>query len=322
MGGLRTVLRVIFAIVVVAVTGLLVFFIIRHPIKDTMETRKPAPNNTRIVSISDGRKYTESTYSWKPAQNNGLIQRKTIYDCSTTYSYLYIGDNKFYRVLIPDVPVSNDIGKSIKADDGSFEVYVKNSVNRDTLSRDLGLKKVINIDKDTIQTDTSSKGKITMYRLLSNTIAIVYVVYDGSENYAVLHESITEDSNVLTITKANYDVAIDKVDNLVYDGIYAPTLDLDASSLTVNYSRYMDGYLYAINNLEGFDSCRDRYLVLLQLLGTGTITKLYESDGVLYAESGNYEIGLSKVNTNQTYLFLGYGEEGKCNIIDYISKKG
>lgn len=60
--------------------------------------------------------------------------------------------------------------------------------------------------------------------------------------------------------------------------------------------------------------------ILAQLIvyAGAPIDEMYEDENIVYAKAGDWYVGMVRHNTNTTIVFIGSGEEAKCNIVSLI----
>lgn len=267
---------------------------------------------------TNGLVYTEKEWTWKPIESKSIIQFVDDVTTPTKVVTLNIDIDTYVDVEIPDVEYFYDFGKTVWASDGSFLIRIMKDAAMDNLSALAGIDDIVSINKSTVCSADDVKGKKTIATLV-NDVAIIADVYSGDEAYSIIRKSISNIVSGYTIEKVSYSDDMTKLTKLVYNGSYAPQYIPQEISLVQQRLLFEDGVFYSQSIVEPFYAVKDRYLKLISTFSKEPIQALYDDGVIVYAESGNYTVGLTSYNSNTTIVYIGEGEEARCNIISSLN---
>lgn len=273
--------------------------------------------STYVNQTEDGRTYTQKEWVWEPNEFRGVIEYADYSTVNTKTITLNLSPGIYYDITIPDIQYFYDFGKTVWASDGSFVIRVIGNVTQDNLSTLAGINNSQSVNQYTVETVDGAKGVRIVAKLVDD-VAIIANIYNGNENYSIIKDSIVSNEKY-EIKDISYSESFVELDSLMYTGKYVA--QYTPQDITLEQERYLfeDGVLYIQSVMEPRVNIVDDYLKLLQSFSKEDITAYYEKDSITYAESGKYTIGLVTYNSNTTILYVGEGEEARCNIITNLN---
>lgn len=286
-------------------------------------TGKIEKKNVDNVSIyrnetANGLVYTEKEWTWKPIESKAVIQLIEDVTIPTKTVTLNIDVDTYVDLEIPDVEYFYDFGKTVWASDGSFLIRIMKDATMDNLSALAGIDNSVSISKSTLCSADNVKGKKTIATLIDG-IAVIADVYSGDEAYSIIRKSISNIVSGYTIDEIPYADDMTKLTKLIYNGSYVAQYVPQEISLIQERLLFEDGVFYSQSVVEPLYAVKDRYLKLISTFSKESIQALYDDGAIVYAESGDYTVGLTSYNSNTTIVYIGEGEEARCNIISSLN---
>jgi uncharacterized protein YxeA len=269
-----------------------------------------------IYTTEDGCKYTEAEWDWKPVEYKKLINYVDTTGVATQTISLYLEDDVYYNVTVPVTDYIYDYGKTVWAVDGSYMIRVISGASLDNLSSLAGIDNGQALNQTTLCTQDSRKGQKTIVTLI-DSYAIIANVYYGDDTYSIIRNSLSSENSsyVFDVSYADDYVELEK---LSYVGEYVGQVVFQDVSLEQQKYMFADGVLWSSSVFEPLYKTKELYLERICAASGQGIDETYSTDGMFYAKSGNYYLGLVSYNSNTTIVFLGDGEETKCNIISVM----
>lgn len=261
--------------------------------------------------------YTEAEWDWRAYENRDTIKYEENVSVPTTTVVMNIDANTFYNVIIPDKPYIYDFGKTIWAEDGSFVIRIIGNGSLDNLSGLAGIDNGINVNQLTITSQEKIKGRRTIATLVGES-AVVADIYGSNEDYSVIRDSIASNHDTYNISVPYAENCV-RLDEIKYEGSYAPQVILNDVSMKQDRKLFKDGLLWTSSMVEPYYKAKDIYLAKMIAASNGAVEEIYDDGKVLFARSGNYYVGVISYNTNTCIVMIGEGEEAYCNIVSIIS---
>lgn len=269
----------------------------------------------KTYTTEDGHTYTEASWAWKPVESNKIIDFiDTSTVGATTTVPLVFDDETYYNVTIPDVPYIYDYGKTIWAQDGSFMIRVVGNANVQNLSSIAGIDDGINLNQLTLVSQPS-KGSRTVVTLVGD-VAVVANIFEGNDTLAIIADSLQTNRVTYNVEEVKYSKKCNYLTDISYSGQYAQSITVDEVSLYQERYMFADGFLWTQAVMKPFEQTQDIYMGKISAFsGSWEIDEVYRNDRVVYARSGDYYVGIIKVNANTCLTMLGMGDEANCNIV-------
>lgn len=308
---------VIIIVAIVATIGFGIFAIIYSGIIYSSEEKAVVTINTN----EEGKTFTTREWVWQPAEEDGLISYLPDSDNIETQTItLCLQGNNYVDIEIPsNIEYISDYGKTVYAEDGSFLIRVIQDTTLTNLSTKAGITDSQSLSKICVASKEDKEGTKTIATLLDNDngYAILVNIYSGNEAYTVIRNSILQAS---TYEKKDIKFSNDlkQLDTLDYSGNFTNQIIVNDINLSQIQYLFAEGQLYQQSVVEPMSKIYEQYLITLNTLSNSEISTIYESSGVVYAEAGGYYLGLFAYNSNTTIVFIGSGEESKCNIISLL----
>ena len=308
--------KILLVLAVVLTLGFVVFALWYLGILDF---NKVKPGNVAIMKDDYGRTYTERRWYWKPKEYRGMVTY--LPDSSgllTTSVPLLLHDDTYYNVEIPaDSEYIWDMGKSIFAEDGSWQVKVVGNATLDNISSLAGVDQSEALTRNVLQSPTSKKGSKTVATVIDGC-GIICTIYEGDAAYTIMRNSLVSNQSPYEIDSVQYADEIRYINTLSYSGQYVAQVQYTEVNLSIDEYLFADGSLYVLSDLENIKATRERYLKQLNVMSGAKIESLYDKDGIVYAQAGDCFIGLISYNSNTTIVAIGQGEEARCNILSLL----
>lgn len=310
---IKYVLIALFSILLLSAAGVCIYMVF------TNWNKQPAYEQEPIINVTeDGYTYTRWDWEWKAnQQKEPIVYLDDVSGVETRTVTLFLDDYRYYDIVIPDVPVMIDYGKTVSAIDGSFTVRVIEGASEANLSSYAGITNPIAVTKNSL-CSSNEKG-MRAVACLQEGYAIVAEVYSGDEAYTVLYNSITSQRIPYSLFEEDKSIENSKrVTDLYYHGNFVGQIVFDEVNLNQDIYRFRDGSMWTRSVFESMDSTRELYKDKLVALASTNIEEYYYTSNMYYAKAGNWYIGLVSYNSNTTITFIGYGEEARCNIITLL----
>lgn len=273
--------------------------------------------NVYVYTTESGLKYTEAKWDWRPAEFKDIINYVDTSELGTQKVTLHLEGNNFCDVSIPLNEYVYDYGKTIWAVDGSYMVRVIGDASLDTLSSLAGIDDGVALNQTTICTADGKKGQRTITTLVDD-FAIIANVYYGDENYSILRDSLVELNESYIIEDVEYSDDYVELERISYSGQFVSQVIFQ--DITMEQKKYIfeKGVLWCSYIFDDLDDIKNEYLCRLCAMSGEKIEETYTVDGMFYAKSGDFYLGLISYNSNTTIVMLGDGDESKCNIVSTI----
>lgn len=262
--------------------------------------------------------YTEKEWTWTPKEFKGVINYIPKPETPTKNITLNLSPGVYYDIDIPDVPYFYDFGKTVWASDGSFVIRVIGKATQDNLSALAGIDNSESLNQTTVCTKNDAKG-VKIIATLVDDVAVIANIYEGDDTYSIIRDSIVNNKGKYEISEIRYAENYSKPDKLSYTGKFVAQYVPQEISLIQERYLFEEGVLYAQSVVEPISSVRETYLKLIQSFSKEDIQVYYNKNGITYAQSGEYTIGLMSYNSNTTIVLIGEGEEARCNIISGLN---
>lgn len=313
---MKKVIAIVGSVLIVCLTGLIVVGVIVYT--GVLNKNILNKETVYVYSTDDGYVYTESEWDWKPAEFKGAISYvDTVTDFKQKVT-LCLDDNTYYDVIIPNIDYIYDYGKTVWAIDGSYMIRVIANATMDNLSSLAGIDNSIPLTQTTICSPDNQKGSRTIATLV-NSYAIIANVYYSDNVFSILRDSLSSGKSPYAPSEPDYSDEYVELDKLSYFGKYIGQVTFQEVSLEQKKYMFQDGTLWCSSVFDNFINTKETYLKKLCTITNAKIDESYQAGGIYYAKAGNYYLGVVAYNTNTTIVFLGDGEESKCNIIFMIN---
>lgn len=313
---MNKVIKVIICILTILVTVTCVIGILCY----TGVLNKKSIDNVTVYRNTNkqGLTYTEKEWTWKPLESKNVIEYIEPLDIQSKTITLNLTPGVYYDINIPDVPYFYDFGKTVWASDGSFVIRVIGNATVNNLSSLAGIDGVESLNQNTITTKDGVKGSRIIATLI-DSCAIIANVYAGNDNYSLIRDSILNNNGKYEISDVKYSDECSKPDKLTYTGNFVAQYTPQEINLVQERFLFEEGVLYTQSIVEPLTDVRETYLKLIQSFSKEEVQVYYDNNGIVYAESGNYTIGLMSYNSNTTIVLIGEGEEARCNIVSGLN---
>lgn len=282
--------------------------------------REDVSENKVLVQTDDrGRQYTSRQYSWKPLEYRKqiLLVPDTSRISKQTVS-VNLHDNVYYDIKVPtETSYFCDYGKTVFADDGSWQIRVLSEATLDNIGQLAGIVDGDSLSSNVIQTKYENKGAKSIATIFDG-YAVVCTVYQGDAAYTIMRNSLVENQNPYTVDTPTYSNELNRMESLSYDGSYVAQVKYNKNDISLEQWYFADGNMYISTDLRAFADITDIYLIKLCKESRSSIDSIYQSGGVLYATAGDYQLGLITYNSNTTIVMFGKGEESRCNVLSYL----
>ncbi len=267
-----------------------------------------------VYTTNDGHTYTEARWNWKPVEFKKLINYTDTSSLPKVTVALHLDGDMYYDISLPNDEYIYDYGKTIWAIDGSYMVRVISGASMDTLSSVAGIGNGLALNQTTICTQDKVKGMKTIATLIGS-YAVVANVYYGDEAWSILRDSLSNGSTSYVIDDISYADGYVELKELSYTGKYVGQVVFQNVDLTQHKYMFEGGVLWVSSTFDKLVDVKNTYLKRLIAASGGSIEETYSANGMFYAKSGSYYLGLIAYNANTTIVLFGDGEETKCNII-------
>lgn len=271
-----------------------------------------------IYKTEEGYKYTEAKWDWKPVEFKKYINYVESSSLEKQKVVLHLKGDEYYDVSIPMNDYIYDYGKTVWAVDGSYMIRVVADATLDNLSALAGIDNGDALNQTTICTQDNQKGQRTIATLV-NGYAIIANVYYGDETYSIIRDSLMSTNESYVRDEVSYADDYVELDKLSYSGQYVGQVTFQNVDLEQHKYMFEDGTLWCSSVFDNLYNTEVDYLNRLCAASGEKIDETYKVDGMFYAKSGNYYLGLVSYNSNTTIVLLGDGEETKCNIISIMN---
>ena len=270
-----------------------------------------------VYTTDEGYKYTEAVWDWKPAEFKKLINYVDTSAEEKQTVTLHLEEDTYYDVTIPMKDYIYDYGKTIWAVDGSYMIRVVSGATLDNLSSLAGIDNGLALNQTTICTQDNRKGQKTIATLIDD-FAVIANVYYGDDVYSIIRDSLGSGVQSYVLDEVSYADDYVELEKLSYTGKFVGQVVFQEINLEQKKYMFADGVLWCSSVFEPLYKTQDDYLKRLYTASGQGIDETYYADGMFYAKSGNYYLGLVSYNSNTTIVLLGDGEETKCNIISIM----
>lgn len=282
--------------------------------------REDVSENKVLVQTDDrGRQYTSRQYSWKPLEYKKqiLLIPDTSRISKQTVS-VNLHDNVYYDIKVPtETSYFCDYGKTVFADDGSWQIRVLSEATLDNIGQLAGIVDGDSLSSNVIQTKYENKGAKSIATIFDG-YAVVCTVYQGDAAYTIMRNSLVENQNPYTVDTPTYSNELNRMESLSYNGSYVAQVKYNKNDISLEQWYFADGNMYISTDLRAFADITDIYLIKLCKESRSSIDSIYQSGGILYATAGDYQLGLITYNSNTTIVMFGKGEESRCNVLSYL----
>ena len=316
---MKKILNIFIIAIVLCITAGVVLFVLNYT--DVFNVNKALSKDTSIMYTDDGKIYTERKWTWKPIETRDKITYESDTSSVPTRKIsLTLGDNEYYDITIPsDIEIIQDFGKTVWAVDGSYQIRLIKGVTLNTITSLAGIDDGTAITQSLITTADGKKGRRSIALLLKDDVGVVADIYSGNDTYSIIRDSLMKNNSTYVATAPNVIKQTENLSDISYIGNYAAQVVFQDVTLKQQQLLFADGLLYIQSDVRPLYKIVDEYLIRLSETSTRDIDILYRSSSFVYAESGDYILGLIYYNSNTTITLVGQGEEAKCNIISIIS---
>ena len=315
---MKRVLSIIGIIVAVLITGAVVFGVLLYT--GVIKSEDIDNLSVYVYENGQGQKYTVAEWSWKPIEDKKIISYVNVPATVPTVTVALAFDNDtYYDIKIPDVPYVYDFGKTVWAEDGSFMIRVVGNATMDNLAALAGIDNGESINQYTIKSPDGQKGARTIATLIKGT-GIIVNIYSGNQTYSILRDSIADNRFTYSFSEVPYANGCKYIDKVSYTGSFIPSVSVDDKSIKQNRHMFEEGMLWTQTVVQVYADACHTYLAKMVASSVSGKVELYYDDGVkMYAKSGDYYVGVVKLNANTCIALIGMGEEANCNIVSIMS---
>lgn len=310
MSALKRLLVIFICVAAVIATGVLVYFVGTYT--GLFNKEKIDRVHVYEYETEDGRVYTKREFEWKPITKKTKIT--LINEEAHSIRIPLILSRGVYTYLdIPDVPIINDMGKTIYAEDGSFMIRVIGNTTMDNLSAVAGIDNGTNLNQFTIVTKEGKRGPRTFATLIQDS-GVIINVFSGDDYFTTFYNSLQNGLEVVSDVNASlngmYDTSL-----LEYNGMYAPSVYPKVRSMQAETFMFKSGYLYSQTVALSPKDAITTYLQDLAILAnTENISQYYENDKLFVAQVDDWTLGILKLDSSASMVMIGSGDEAWCNI--------
>lgn len=272
----------------------------------------------RTYTTDNGYTYTKRTWSWQPKEfkekinyieNTSSIPSKIVSLC--------VEDNTYIDITVPrNINYMWDFGKTIWAEDGSYQIRLIKGLENSSLSVTAGIDNPYSLSPTVVTTNDKKKGMRTVAAALGD-VYVIADIYEGDETYSLIRKSLLS-ATPYEISKS-YNVTSTNLDDISYTGSFQSSVTFQEVSLMQERYLFEKGALYIQSDVRAIQNVADEYLNRLYVFSGEEPSLICHNNGLYYAEAGDYYLGLIEYNSNTTIVLLGSGEEAKCNIVTIIS---
>ena len=312
---MKRILIIIGAIVLVIAAGLFTWFFLTYT--ELLSPKDVDRKTVYTYTNDDGLVYTERQWDWKPMNNKEEIHYTEDIFTPVRTVQLNLVDEVYYDINIPDVPIIYDFGKTIYAEDGSFEIRVVGNVTLDNLSAMAGIDKGTALNQLTIVNSEKSKGKRIIATVVDDC-GIIANIFNNDEYYSIIRDSLGKNHKSYLIDEIPYSDTCNYLSELVYTGSFVPQLIYRDITLESTKHLFEYGYLWTQSIVEPFYRAKQLWLTKMVVTSGMPVDSIYETDDILFASAGDVYIGVVNYNTNTSIVLIGEGEEAYCNIVSII----
>ena len=313
---MKRALKVTICILLAIATVITVYFVLTKTGILGVKLFKPTVST---FTTDSGKLYTVRNWKWTPVEFTGKINKIESASLPSKKVLLSVDKDSYYAVRVPDKNYITDFGKTIYAEDGSYMIRIMSDIDSTNLGVTAGITDPILIDSRCIATNENAKGKRTIARLLNETVAVVADVYYGDDTYSIISDSIINNKTVTNGQDATFAPDAVQLSDIRYQGKYVGQVTFQKVDLQMQKYLFADGYLWIQSDVNPMADIKDRYLRKLVNISSSNISSYYMTSGMIYAEAGDYTLGMLAYNTNTTIVLLGQGEEARCNIISILN---
>lgn len=310
------VIKIIIVAIIVAITIFTVYFVLTKTGVLGVKLFKP---QVSTFSTDNGKIYTIRDWKWTPVEYTGKINKVEASSLPSRKVLLSTDRDSYYTVRIPDKNYITDFGKTIYAEDGSYMIRILSDIRTADLGVVAGITDPILIDSKCILTNDKAKGKRTVARLLDDSTAVVADIYYGDDTYSIISDSIINNKSIISGADVSYTGDSVQLSDIIYSGKYVGQVTFQKVDLQMQKYLFADGYLWIQSDLNPLKDVQNRYLKKLVNIASQSITASYMNSSIVYAEAGDYTLGLFSYNTNTTIVLIGQGEEARCNIVSTLN---
>lgn len=313
---MKKVLKILGLVVLVLATLAVVAFVLIKT--GIIDLDKPAADEVRISTNSQGYMFTERLWSWKPIEYRGKITYiENTAGVQTQTVSLCLGGSEYIDLQVPaESSYIWDFGKTIWASDGSYQIRLIKGITMDNIGITAGIDNGESLTPTVLTTREGVKGCRSIAAIIGD-YAVIANVYQGDETYSVLRQSIL---NAEVYSRDNtYEPTTKNVDDVSYTGSYVAQVVFQKVSLEQQRYLFQSGALYVQSEVRPMHDICDEYLNRLAVFAGQEPSMIYYDGGILYAEAGDCYLSLITYNANTTIVLLGNGEEAKCNEVSIIA---
>lgn len=313
---MKKAIKVIISILVILITLAVVGFALIYT--GVIDLHKIDKASIYTHTEANGKVRTTREWQWRAAKTTATIQYVDTSRLEKQTVSVNIDGVDYYNI---DVPVGNyiyDYGKTIWAEDGSYLIRVLSGCTMDNLSLMAGIDEGEALDQITLTSKEKKKTARTLCKLVDDDTAVVINVYEGSETYSIIRDSLVNNTEMIHKDTIEYADNYKQLDKITYSGQFVPQVVY--SQIDLDWLRYLfaDGELSVYAQFDSLIHVRAKTLAQLTVYADAPIDEMYEDSNIIYAKAGNWYLGMVKHNTNTTIIFIGCGEEAKCNIVSLI----
>ena len=313
---MKKVLKIIISILVILITiATVAFALIKTGVIDLTKIDKV---NVYTHKDDNGFVYTTREWDWTPAKTTETIKYVDTTNIEKQTVSVNISGINYYSIDVPVGAYIYDYGKTIWAEDGSYLIRVISDCTLDNLSLMAGIDDGEALDQVTLTSKESRRKARTLCKLVDDDTAVVINVYSGSDTYSIIRDSLVSNNEMIHKDTIEYSDNFKELDAISYSGKFVAQVIY--SQIDLDWLRYLfeDGELSIYAKFDSLAMVRSDVLAQLIVYAGAPIDEMYEDENVVYAKAGDWYVGMVRHNTNTTIVFIGSGEEAKCNIVSLI----
>lgn len=280
---------------------------------------KVEESNVLIQKDDNGLTYTQRAFSWKPVEyKKQILLVPDTSKVSKRVVTVNLHDNVYYDIKVPaDSTYFCDYGKTVFANDGTWQIRVLAEADVSTIAALAGIKNSQSLSSNVIQTNYEDKGAKSIATIIDG-YAIVCTVYEGDIAYTLMRNSLVENQKTYTVNTPEYADGYTKLSDLKYNGPYVAQIKYSKNDIHLEQWYFAEGNLYLTTELRGLTTIKNDYLIKLCKSANAKISEIYDDGAIVYATAGDYHLGMVTYNSNTTIIIMGNGDEAECNILSYL----
>lgn len=274
-------------------------------------------DGTNIYFSESGMPYSTRDWKFNPIESKEVIEYINTDNQPKQYTSLCLYDNTYIDIAVSSgIGFYNDICKWIYAYDGSYCIrIIKNGTGR-TLSDIANIEEFDSLSENCISSKLGSKGSQIIAASIQDTDYVILAdVYSNSQTYSIIRDSMLNAKTYVEEVKLNENL---KLDDFPEVNPWFNQYKFTDMTTEVDTLYFGDGYLSSYARILPIEDTTKELLVKLCKLSNSDITSYYAKDAFLYAESGNFTLGLFEYNTTTTIVLIGFGEEARADIIQSL----